>query len=64
MEIEVKYESSQGPHPAKVDPDKVKQLIETGTTQVSTPVGNQGNSKFITITITETDRQIMREALG
>ena len=51
MRIEVKYESSQGPHLVDLSENVLEQMIDSGDLSFTEVVGNEGNTKTTTIQV-------------
>ena len=63
MRIEVKYESSQGPHLVDLSENVLEQMINSGDLSFTEEVGNEGNTKTTTIPGSDREKWIFAQAL-
>jgi len=63
MRIEVKYESSQGPHLVDLSENVLEQMIDSGDLSYTEEVGNEGNTKTTIITGTDREKWLFAQAL-
>lgn len=63
MKIEVKYESSEGPHFVDIPSDVLEQMRRTGNLSLTQLVGNAGKTKTTTIVGTNHEKWLFAQAL-
>ena len=63
MRIEVKYESSEGPHIVSLSEEELQNMSTAGTLTVTQLVGTEGNSKTTTITGSDREKWLLSQAL-
>jgi hypothetical protein len=63
MRIEVKYESSEGPHFVDIMGEALEKMRSTGNLALTQSVGSAGNTKTTTITGTNREKWLFAQAL-
>lgn len=63
MRIEVKYESSLGPHLVDLSENVLEQMIDSGDLSLTEKVGNEGNTKTTSITGSSREKWLFAQAL-
>jgi len=63
MRIEVKYESSDGPHPVEITSEALELMRSTGNLTITQRVGASGNMKTTTITGSDREKWLLAQAL-
>ena len=63
MRIEVKYASSEGPHPVTLDESELVAMNDENSLTITQAVGDKGNTKTTTITGTDREKWLLAKAL-